>query len=285
MVQPTVEVPGRERAVRRQVHGGAPGVRPVTHQVLLTDRGPVSARPRTGGTAQDQATGNDHSSHTTNTGAGPAQEPDPAPLPARAGHAPERPGQLRAGIVGARSYDHGVPDAFTVLWTHDVCRALRRAGRTDRRPPVAFSGVHTSLPTWSGARAGDDVYAVHVDRGVVHVVSRMRITDLERGACCGTAPTNWDQPAFPGHGDWSMLGAGGCGAQAVHVEATPVRFDQPIPGDLLAQLTWRNRRGRTRQLKHVTDGRLEHSISLQGFYRLTPESADELAGITGDTTA
>lgn len=76
-----------------------------------------------------------------------------------------------------------------------------------------------------------------------------------------------------------MLGSGGCGAEAVHVTATPVRFDVPVPGDLLAQLTWQNRRGRTRVLKYVVDGRLENSISLQGFYRLTPESAEALAGL------
>ncbi|GAA2813524.1 hypothetical protein GCM10010441_42790 [Kitasatospora paracochleata] len=170
-----------------------------------------------------------------------------------------------------------MPDAFTVLWTHDVCHALRRTGRVGERPPVAFSGVHTSLPAWSGAQPGDEVYAVHVNRCVVHVVSRMRIVDRERGECCGTAPAGWNEPAFPEHGDWSMLGAGGCGAEPVHVEATPVRFDVPIPGDLLGELTWRNRRGRTRGLKHVADGRLERAISLQGFYRLTPESADHLA--------
>lgn len=170
-----------------------------------------------------------------------------------------------------------MPDAFTVLWTHDTCRALRKAGRVGERPPVAFSGIHTSLPAWSGARAGDEVYAVHVNRCVVHVVSRMRVVDRERGACCGAEPATWDDPAFPGHRDWAMLGAGGCGAAAVHVDATPVRFDVPIPGDLLPTLTWRNRRGRTRGLKHVVDGRLERSLGIQGFYRLTPESGDALA--------
>ncbi|MEV7187124.1 hypothetical protein [Kitasatospora sp. NPDC093102] len=77
------------------------------------------------------------------------------------------------------------------------------------------------------------------------------------------------------------LGAGGCGASAVHVDSTPVRFDQPIPGELLGQLTWRNRRNQTRGLKYVVDGRLERAVSLQGFYRLTPESADELAELVG----
>ncbi|MFF0700176.1 hypothetical protein ACFYVC_07715 [Streptomyces tendae] len=84
----------------------------------------------------------------------------------------------------------------------------------------------------------------------------------------------------PNHHDWSMLGAEGCGADPVHVDASPVHFDTPIPGDLLAQLTWHNRRGRTRQLKYVVDGRLETSVSLQGFYRLTPASAAGLADVT-----
>ncbi|MEU5594883.1 hypothetical protein [Streptomyces sp. NPDC020298] len=175
-----------------------------------------------------------------------------------------------------------MPDAFTVLWTHDTCRALRKAGRVGERPRVAFSGVHSSLPSWSGARAGDEVYALHVNRGEVFVVSRMRVVDLERRGCCGAAPATWRDPAFPGHGDWSALGADGCGAAAVHVDATPVRFDVPIPGDLLERLTWRNRRGQTRGLKYVVDGRLKRAASLQGFYRLTSESAGDLAEVVGN---
>ncbi|MFJ9646515.1 hypothetical protein [Streptomyces sp. NPDC101206] len=170
-------------------------------------------------------------------------------------------------------------DAFTVLWTHDTCRALRKAGRVGERPPVAFSGAHSSLPAWTGARAGDEVYALHVNQRELFVVSQMRVIDAERRDCCGTDPATWDDPAYPGHDDWSMLGAGGCGAQAVHVDATPVRFDVPISSELLARLTWRNRRGQTRTLKYVVDGRLERSISLQGFYRLTPEAAGELARV------
>ncbi|MER7957760.1 hypothetical protein [Streptomyces sp. NPDC096030] len=174
-------------------------------------------------------------------------------------------------------------DAFTVLWTHDTCRALRKAGREGERPPVAYSGVHQSLPTWSGARAGDEVYALHVNRCEVFVVSRMRVLDMEHGACCGTPAVTWQDPRFPGHDDWSMLGAGGCGATAVHVDATPVRFDTPVPGALLPALTWRNARGKTRHLKYVVDGRLERSVSLQGFYRLTPESAHALAELVPRT--
>ncbi|MCX5121977.1 hypothetical protein OG992_32960 [Micromonospora sp. NBC_00362] len=46
-----------------------------------------------------------------------------------------------------------------------------------------------------------------------------------------------------------MLGAGACGASPVHVEATPIRFDVAVPGELLGALTWRNRRGEQRTLK------------------------------------
>ncbi|MGN7138358.1 hypothetical protein [Streptomyces pseudogriseolus] len=174
-------------------------------------------------------------------------------------------------------------DAFTVLWTHDTCRALRKAGRVGERPPVAFSGVHSSLPAWTGARAGDEVYALHVNRREVFVVSQLRVIDMERRDCCGVAPATWEDPAYPGHGDWSMLGAGGCGAMAVHVDATPVRFDVALSGNLLARLAWRNRRGQTRGLKHLVEGRLESSVSLQGFYRLTPEAAGELAEVVGSS--
>ncbi|MFD7204768.1 hypothetical protein [Streptomyces sp. NPDC059893] len=81
-----------------------------------------------------------------------------------------------------------MPDAFTVLWTHDTCRALRKTNRVGERPPVAFSGIHTSLPSWSAARAGDEVFSLHVNRGEVFVVSRMKVLDMERSVCCGTPP-------------------------------------------------------------------------------------------------
>lgn len=166
-----------------------------------------------------------------------------------------------------------------MLWTQSTCVDLRKAGRVGERPPVAFSGIHQSLPAWHGAQAGDEVFALTVNRCVVYVVSRMRVLDLERRECCGPAPTTWRESPYPGHKDWSMLGSGGCGAAAVHVEATPVSLDVPLPGELLGRLTWQNRRGQTRGLKYVVDGRLERFVSLQGFYRLTRESAVEISAV------
>ncbi|WP_258397759.1 hypothetical protein [Micromonospora noduli] len=144
---------------------------------------------------------------------------------------------------------------------------------------MAFSGVHQSLPSWTSVGVGDDVFALHVNRCVVYVVSRLRVVNKQRRACCGAAPATWRDPAYPGHDDWAMLGAGGCGASPAHVEATPIRFDVAVPGELLGALTWRNRRGEQRTLKYVVDGRLERSVSLQGVYRLTDESAAQLGAL------
>jgi hypothetical protein len=120
---------------------------------------------------------------------------------------------------------------------------------------------------------------VHVSKCVVYLVSRLEVIDKQRRECCGPAPASYREPAHSGHADWRMLGAEDCGAAPVHVEATPIRFDIPIPGGLLPQLTWRNRRGETRGLKYVVDGRLERFVSLQGVYQLTDESARLLTGL------
>ncbi|GLW35062.1 hypothetical protein Areg01_79980 [Actinoplanes regularis] len=167
---------------------------------------------------------------------------------------------------------------FTALWTQSVCRALRK-DRVGLRPPVVYSGVHQSLPDWGAVETGDVVYALHVNRCVVHVVSRLRVLDWKQTECCGSLPAFWADPAYRGHPGWDMLGAGQCGAVPVHVDATPIRFDVTVPGDLLSALTWRNRRGVTRTLKYVVDGRLTNSVSLQGVYRLTDDSATELAAL------
>jgi hypothetical protein len=76
-----------------------------------------------------------------------------------------------------------------------------------------------------------------------------------------------------------MLGAAGCGAGPVHVEATSIRLNVAVPGDLFGGLTWRNRRGEQRTLMYVVNGRLERSVSLQGVHRLTDESPARLGAV------
>jgi hypothetical protein len=56
-------------------------------------------------------------------------------------------------------------------------------------------------------------------------------------------------------------------------------LDRPLPGEILQRLTYRPRRG-PRPVRHVSeDGRLLHSISVQGIYRLAESSAADLEAI------
>ena len=61
-------------------------------------------------------------------------------------------------------------------------------------------------------------------------------------------------------------------------EGTPIRLDVAVPSDLLARLRFRSRRAE-RGLKSIEDGQLKHALSLQGIYRLSPSSADDLAAL------
>ncbi|GAA2461547.1 hypothetical protein GCM10010433_74780 [Streptomyces pulveraceus] len=111
----------------------------------------------------------------------------------------------------------------------------RAAPRTRRaawveRPRLLSVASLPPRPAWSGAGAGDEVYAPHVNRYGVFAMSRMRVIDTERRDCCGTAPVTWQRPVHSGHGDWSTLGAGGFDAMAVHVDAAPVRGHSGEPG-------------------------------------------------------
>jgi hypothetical protein len=53
-------------------------------------------------------------------------------------------------------------------------------------------------------------------------------------------------------------------------------LDRPVPGEILRRLTYRPRRG-PRPVRHISDdGRLLHSLSVQGIYRLAQSSAADL---------
>jgi hypothetical protein len=59
-------------------------------------------------------------------------------------------------------------------------------------------------------------------------------------------------------------------------ESTGILLDRPLPGEILRRLTYRPRRG-PRPVRHVSqDGRLMHSLSVQGIYRLAESSAADL---------
>jgi hypothetical protein len=55
-------------------------------------------------------------------------------------------------------------------------------------------------------------------------------------------------------------------------------FFRPLPPEILRELRYDGTKG-PRGLKLTEDGKLENHIGLDGVFRLTPESADELATI------
>jgi hypothetical protein len=173
-----------------------------------------------------------------------------------------------------------VSDAYTVFWPQDRCLAVRGAVMAERRLEVLFGGPHLSLPNFIRAKvtAGDLVYPIGVFAQRLHVLGRMRVTEV-RGIEDGEADR------FP---LWRFL-AGGCVTETVlGVEGTLLRQDATVPAEALRRLTYRSRRA-TRTVKHVDDdGLLTRSLGVQGIYRLAEHSAldlDEALAAPADPTA
>jgi hypothetical protein len=172
----------------------------------------------------------------------------------------------------------GIPQSYTTLWTNDLCRLLARNGYAGRRLTVLFGGPHQSLPSFrlAGVRPGDRVFPVRVHQTRLHVLGRLevaRIIPYEEAA--------EELAKLP---DWSPL-EGGCVSEVVLGRpGSPLDFGTTVPGELLERLTFRSRRAE-RRLRHVEDGRLLRSVSLQGVYRLAPDSAAELDRLVDEAAA
>ncbi|GGZ32112.1 hypothetical protein [Streptomyces poonensis] len=168
-------------------------------------------------------------------------------------------------------------DAYTTLWTNDLCRALISGGYEGQRPSVLFGGPHQSQPSFvrAGVRPGDRVYPIRVFRKRMWVLGAMEVGQL---LDYDTAGEHLDMEDYLRLVHWKPL-KGGCVSEVVvGPPGTPLAFDRAVPGDLLARLTCRSRRGE-RQIKHVVDGELRSVVSLRGIYRLAPESAGELEAL------
>jgi hypothetical protein len=167
-----------------------------------------------------------------------------------------------------------VADSYTVFWTMD--RWLSAVAVGHRPLPVLFGGPHLSEPSFirAGVRVGDLVYPVAVANRRIHVVARMRVREMillgqEDG------PSLIEQ-RFPQFKAWKFLAPTCTDEVLIGMDGTAPRADVPVPPEMLAKLTFRSQRGE-RHLKHVKDGELTRSISLQGIYRLGADSADDLA--------
>lgn len=171
-------------------------------------------------------------------------------------------------------------DAYTTLWTNDLCRALIAGDFTGQRPSVLFGGPHTSLPSFvrAGVRPGDRVYPIRVFRKRMWLLGAMEVGRVLEYDTVGDHLATEDYLRLI---HWRTLKAGCVDEVLVGPPGAPLTFDRPVPGELLARLTYRSRRGE-RQVKHVVDGELRSAASVQGIYRLAPGPARELdALITG----
>lgn len=168
-----------------------------------------------------------------------------------------------------------VANSYTVLWTNDLCRELIRAGFTGQRPTTLFGGPHQSRPSFrrAGVAPGDRIFAVRAWQAALYPVCSMevqRIVDYDRA---GAELADEDYPKLI---HWRPLKSGCISEVVLGPPGSPLRFDRPLPGEHLEHLTFTSRRGE-RKLKYVEDGRLLRALSLQGIYRLAPESADIIA--------
>lgn len=162
-------------------------------------------------------------------------------------------------------------DAYTTLWTNDLCKALIADGFEGERLSVLFGGPHQSLPSFAraGVKPGDLIYPIRVFRKRMWVLGALevgRLLDYDR---IGEHLAMEDYVRLI---RWKKLKSGCVSEVLVGPPGTPLAFDRPVPAELLAQLTYRSRRSE-RQIKHVVDGELRRAVSVHGIYRLAPESA------------
>ncbi len=161
-------------------------------------------------------------------------------------------------------------DAYTVYWPRerwqesvDVPGELR----------VLFGGPHQSLPSFTRAKVGpgDLLYPVGYRDQALWLFGRVRVIAVDQ-----VGPGSFGD----GYADWAFL-AGSCVDEVVRcTDSVRVPQGRAVPGEVLQRMAYRPRRGGPRPVKFVTeDGRLTRSDSVQGIYRLTPETAADLDAV------
>ena len=198
------------------------------------------------------------------------------------------------------------PAAFTALWTADQIRRIRQAGLVGQPIRMTFGGPHISAPRYSraGVRVGDDVIPIQVKDGRLLLLARVRVGAVVPVEDFVDSHPGWfarfrDHAEFrrmepylrsprdrafwlmkiwlettPEFGAWSP---GESDEVVIAAESTPFRVDRVVPGEIVGALRWQSGKRPERPIKHLAaDGRIERSVSLQGIYRLTAASAEQL---------
>nr|WP_240929343.1 hypothetical protein [Streptomyces coryli] len=163
-----------------------------------------------------------------------------------------------------------------------MCRELEKSGYAGQRLTILFGGPHQSLPSFrrAGVEAGDRIVPLRARRGRLHVLGTMEVARILPYEDAGQDLADDDYTKLL---HWKPLKTGCVSEVLIGPPGSVLDFDTTVPPKLLEQLTFTSRRGE-RQLKHVEDGRLLRSISLQGIYRLAPTSAAALRQLILDVS-
>lgn len=181
-------------------------------------------------------------------------------------------------------------DAFTVLWNNDRVRIARTGGLVGKPLPFLFGGPHVSQPSFlrAGVRPGDRVHPIFVKSGVLHVLASLVV---ERSVTVeefiserpGLYPPD-RRGRWPGETlefaaaeqPWLKSVCWTCSDHVLIAgESTPLSLQATLPPEALSRLTFRSKKA-VRPVKGLKDGKLAGVIGLQGIYRLTESSANDL---------
>jgi hypothetical protein len=111
-------------------------------------------------------------------------------------------------------------------------------------------------------RSDDFIYPVYVKAKIVYVIARMKIkTVMSRHEYICLHPED-NYLIYHNRADEILVGC----------EGTTINFYTAITQPILERCRFQSRK-QERGLKHLIDGKLTHSISLQGVYRLSDRAA------------
>ena len=191
-----------------------------------------------------------------------------------------------------------MPESFSVLWTKERCQEIRKAGEEGKPLTVLFGGEHQSCPSLAraGIKRGDVVFPLLVREGRLYIVTRTVVNEFISLYSYLVEHLLIDSAEVDGVPDYRLKEvlqrfgiAGhrvpyGCGIEVLLVErSTPIRFNIVVPPESLKSVTFRPRKGPPVALRHVEDGKLKNSLSLQGnIRRLSEETAAMFSELVGD---
>ncbi len=154
------------------------------------------------------------------------------------------------------------PAVYTMLWPKHVVLPLVNVA--EGLPLRSVLGRYNASTDFARFRIapGDTLIPLHVDRGLVCPIARMRVA--YKGTVGEWRETHPEE--FPGEPEYQQLMIG--------EEGTPMYFFRPLPTDLLRSLRYDAKA--PRPLPITDEGKLKSHIGIDGVFRLCPESGDEL---------